>query len=85
MNRALLKTTRRTAREKRPTAEPVRPDSPGGAKRLLPRWFLLALIAAAFFLVPAAQASAFDFEVEFGGTGSGTIEGFGFFEPGEVF
>src|SRR5262249_44470592 len=48
------KNTRRTAREKSPTREPVRPDHPGLGKRGLPRWLLLVLFAAGSFGVTYA-------------------------------
>jgi hypothetical protein len=44
---------------------------PSGRLRL----FLLTAIAAAFFLVPAAQAAAYTYSVNIEGSGSGTVEG----------
>ncbi len=55
-----------------------------GARSLGLRSALLTVIATAFLLVPAAQASAFDATIDIEGSGSGTVEGFTFSEPGEV-
>jgi formylglycine-generating enzyme len=43
------KNTRRTAREKSPTLEPMRPDRSGLGKRGLPKWLFLVLVAAGSF------------------------------------
>src|SRR5262245_39561567 len=49
MNRTSPRNTRLTARTRSPAREPVRPEAPGPAKRGLPRWVLLTLLAAASF------------------------------------
>ena len=79
----------RTARSSRCTggsgvdgADAPRADG-SSARSVGPRSVLLALFTAAILLVPAAGASAFTFNIAIEGTGSGTVEGSGFSEPGE--
>jgi hypothetical protein len=55
-----------------------------GAPSLPWRLAFLPFLASAFLLVPAAQASAFTFNLDIEGSGSGTVAGSTFLEPGEV-
>jgi hypothetical protein len=63
-------------------------NSPRKPLSLLPlglrRSMLVAVIATAFLLVPAAGASAFTATLDIEGSGSGTVEGTTTTEPGEV-
>ena len=57
MNRIPLKNTRPSTREKKPKRESLQPGSPGLAKRGLPKWVLLTLLATSGFGVAYALAT----------------------------
>ncbi len=57
MNRTLLRNSRRRAREKDATRQPVRPVAPAFALRDLPRWLLLVLLGAGSFGAAFALAA----------------------------